>query len=91
MCLENPCVLRLTEPRSYRTAVHGVADPRFGARLCEAQHYLQFSRRPRPIRALAIGNTAAGRSPALRDRRFMESPDAFLARIGAMNLICISR
>ncbi|PYX92675.1 MAG: hypothetical protein DMG67_06130 [Acidobacteria bacterium] len=56
-----------------------VADPRSGARLCEAQHCPQFSRCPRPIRALAAGNTAAGRRPALRDGRFMESPDAIFS------------
>ena len=56
-----------------------VADPRSGARLCEAQHCPQFSRCPRPIRALAAGNTAAGRRPALRDGRFMQSPEAFFS------------
>src|SRR6266536_5633809 len=43
-----------------------VADPRSGARLCEAQHCPQFSKCPRPIRALSVGNAAAGRRPALR-------------------------
>ena len=44
-----------------------------------------FSRRMDFPESDRVGEAAAGRRPALRDRRFMESPDAFLARIGTMN------
>src|SRR6266702_4266683 len=47
-----------------------------GARLCEPQR-------------VATAPSPAGHRPALRDGRFTEGSDAFSARIGTMNLICI--
>jgi len=78
-----------------------VADPRSEARLCEAQHCPQFSRRPRPTRALSAGRqisavgtkptgfahgSAAGHRPALLDGRFMETSLSLRACVGTMNL-----
>ena len=78
-----------------------VADPRSEARLCEAQHCPQFSRRPRSTRALSAGRqisavgtkptgfahgSAAGHRPALLDGRFMETSLSLRACVGTMNL-----